>query len=184
MEAMTPIFFLLTLLAGVTMNPLEMMVHRNVQVTTENGECAGIILTTGVVLTAFHALETDSTIKVNGKEAEIALTRPDIDLIVLHVETEEVPDITFGTGVGVATPVVAIGNPVDTVGLISFGHVVFIKKNHIYTDTLAMHGFSGGGLYTTDGVLIGMMQGITGREKSGSWVVISVSAEIIIGALK
>jgi len=181
---MIPTLVLLTLLRGVQMTPLELMSHRNVKVTTENSECSGIILSTGVVLTAFHALETDSTVKVNGKEAEIVVTRPDIDLIILHVETEEVPDITFGTGVGIATQVVAIGNPADTVGLVSLGRVVYIKDGRIYTDTLAMHGFSGGGLYTPDGVLIGMIQGICGKKESGSWVVLSLGAEEIMKALK
>lgn len=181
---MTQTLILFMLLRGITMTPLELMYHRNVQVTTEEGMCSGVILSTGVVLTAFHALEVDSKVFVNGKEAELFLVRPDIDLLVLHVETEDLPDITFGLNVGVAAPVIAVGNPNGMVGTISYGHIVHKKEGHLYTDTLAMHGFSGGGVYTTDGVLVGLMQGIAGREGRGSWVVISLNAEEITKALK
>lgn len=181
---MIPTLVLLTLLRGVTMTPLELMSHRNVQVTTEEGMCSGIILSTGVVLTAFHALQTDSKVFVNGKEATLVQVRPDIDLIILHAETEDLPDITFATNVGIATPVVAVGNPSGMIGVVAVGHVVYREKGHLFTDTLAMHGFSGGGLYTTTGELVGMMQGIVGREQRGSWIVISMSAEEIIKALK
>jgi S1-C subfamily serine protease len=181
--SMIPTLVLLILL-GVQMTPMELMSHRNVQVTTEENMCSGIILSTGIVLTAFHALEVDSKVFVNGKEAFIALVRPDIDLIVLHAETETLPDIVFGAGIGITTPVVAVGNPSGRIGLVSLGHVVYREKGHLFTDTLAMHGFSGGGLYTIDGVLIGMMQGIVGKEGHGSWIVISLSAEEIMKALK
>jgi len=181
---MIPILVLLTLLRGVTTTPLELMSHRNVQVTTDENMCSGIILTTGVVLTAFHSLQVDSKVFVNGKEAAFVVVRPDLDLIVLHVETGEVPDIVFGTNIGITTPVVAVGNPSGMIGTMSFGYVVHMDKGHIFTDTLAMHGFSGGGLYTTDGVLIGLMQGIVGKEGHGSWMVVSLGADTIIKALK
>jgi S1-C subfamily serine protease len=181
---MLPTFVVLLMLRSLTMNPLELMTRRNVLVETETSQCSGVILSTGVVLTAFHALETDSVIKVNGKEAKIRIVRPDIDLIVLIVETEEVPDITFGMGVGIGTPVVAVGNPVNLTDVVSFGFVVQTKDAHLFTDTLAMHGFSGGGLYSTEGVLLGMMQGIIGNEKNGSWVVVSLGAKEIVEALR
>jgi S1-C subfamily serine protease len=178
-------FVFLVFLRSVTMTPMELMYHRNVQVTTEENRCSGVILSTGVVLTAFHVLQTDSKIYVNGKEAELVLVRPDIDIVILHAETESLPDIVFGTDVGIATPVVAIGNPNGMVGLVSFGFVVFRDdKDHLFTDTLAMHGFSGGGIYSTTGTLLGIMQGIMGSEDKGSWVVVSLGVETIMKALK
>jgi S1-C subfamily serine protease len=184
MEAMTFTLFLLSLLAGVTMTPLQEMVARNVVVETDESRGSGIVLSTGVVLATFHSLDVDNTIKINGKDARIGLVRPDLDLLVLYGETPEVPDIVFGLGAGIGTEVIAVGNPQTFTGVVSLGHIVYMEGDFIFTDTLAMYGFSGGGVYTTSGQLLGMIQKMCGKEGHGSWMIRAISSEGIIKAVE
>lgn len=166
------------------MTPMETMVHRNVVVETDEGRCSGIVLSTGIVLTVFHALETGSTVKVDGKEAEIVAVHPEADIILLSVETEELPQVTFGVSVGVTTSAFQIGNPLKMTGVLSIGRVVMYDDKYLYLDCLAIKGFSGGGVYTSNGELIGIVQTMTGIEGSGSWMIRALKAEQIMKALE
>lgn len=174
---------LILTLGGSPMTPLEQMVARNVVVETEESRCSGVILETGIVLTVFHALDTDSGIMVNGKEAKVVLIRQDIDLIVLRVPTDKVPDITFGTGIGVTKQVVQVGNPARFTGVVSIGRVILTDEKYLFTDTLAIPGLSGSGLYSVEGHLVGLVQKMFGA-KSGSWITRALRAEEIIKALE
>lgn len=170
---------------GAQMTPLEQMVARNVVVETEDSKCSGVILETGIVLTVFHALDVDSGIKVNGRAARIVLVRPDIDLLVLKTNTDKFPQVTFGTNVPVTTEVVQIGNPAGFQNVVSTGRVILIEGKYFFTDTLAMHGMSGAGVWDTDGNLVGLVQKMFGSIRTGGgWIVRSLNGETIIKALE
>lgn len=176
--------FVFVAMLGGTMTPLEMMVRRNVVVETNESRCSGVILSTGIVLSVFHAIEIDSDIKVNGKEAKIVLIRPDLDMIVLRTTTDKLPDVVFGINIGIATPVISVGNPLNMDGLVSRGFILFKENKHIYLDIIAMPGFSGGGIYTENGELIGLAQKMRGAKSGGSWMAQALRSERIIEALE
>lgn len=166
------------------MNPLETMVQRNVVVETDAGRCSGVVIATDTVLTVFHAFDTDSTVRVNGLEAKIVLVRPDIDMAILRVKTDSFPELTFGVDLPIGKQVIQVGNPINAKGVVSFGRVVFVDGKYLYLDTLAIKGFSGGGIYSLNGELVGVAQGMLGVEGAGSWVIRALRSEEIIKALE
>ena len=166
------------------MTPIEQMVSRNVVVETDENKGSGIILSTGLVLSVFHVLENNSTVTVDGKEAEVVFVRPEMDIVVLKTETREIPDIVFSTDFGVLTQVFQIGNPLKLTGVMSTGRVVFYDKKYLYLDTLAVKGFSGGGVYNAQGELLGIVQTMMGIGGSGSWIIRALKSEEIIKALE
>lgn len=153
---------------------VEQALSRNVCVETENSAGSGIIVQTGLILTAFHLLEVDSDIKVDGEFAEIVLVDPKNDIMVLKVKTHLMEPVTLANGVQLLEPVIAIGNPLDLIHVVSVGRVVKVdvENDFIYTDNLVIAGFSGGGVYNMRGSLVGVIVAMKGRNTGSAMMMI------------
>jgi S1-C subfamily serine protease len=167
---MKALLVLIVLLQGgcamTTHEVVETAIAHHVYVDTVNKAGSGIILQGGLVLTVAHIIEIGSPIRVDGKEAEIIQVVPEIDTMILSVDTHDLPQLKFNEAYKLLEPVVVIGNPLDIYGVVSIGRIVKIdiKKNLIYTDNIVMPGFSGGGAYTMDGELLGMIAAAKGGD--------------------
>ena len=93
------------------MKPITEATRRNVWVETDKMMGSGIIIQTGIVLTNFHVLEVDSTIMVDEKEAEILVVAPQLDLMLLKVDTKHVSPIRICTEVEIGEEVFYVANP-------------------------------------------------------------------------
>lgn len=168
-----------------TNHVVEQAIAHHVYVDTESKAGSGIILQTGLVLTVAHLVEIGSVIRVDGKEAEILQIVPQIDTMILSVDTHELPDLKLNEHYKLLDTVIIIGNPLNVYGVVSMGQIVKIdvKENLIYTDNVVMPGFSGGGAYTADGELLGMVVAAKGG-KFGTHLCIVMPIGTIVGGLE
>lgn len=154
----------------MTQQAVEQAVNRNVLVETENSAGSGVILQTGLVLTASHLIETRSEIKVDGKVATIVIVDPINDLMILEVETAEYEPVALGRELRLLEPVISVGNPLQVDNVVNMGRVVKLRfeENFFLTDTLAIPGFSGGGVYNMQGELVGIAIAMISTNRSSA----------------
>lgn len=172
---------LLLILTGMgqrsDMTVLEIAQRRNVLVETDGGSGSGVIYKPGLIVTNFHILETDSDVKVNGKDAKILAVDPKHDLVLLEAATLPVPELKFNLEPKVWMPVFYCGNPGNHRGLVSPGFILDIKE-FLYTNTIPMGGMSGGGLYDEQGRLLGINEGMEGG-KGGFHIAVHIKAVVV-----
>ena len=142
-----------------------------------------IVSSTGYVLTNNHVVEAADEIEValaDGKKllAKVVGNDPETDLAVLRVDSENLPEISFGSSetLRVGDVVLAIGNPFNlghtvTLGIVSAlgrsGLGVSTFENFIQTDAAINPGNSGGALIDASGNLVGINTAIfTGNGSS------------------
>ena len=152
------------------------VMDRYVAIETKNAIGSGIILMTSFVLTCFHCLKVDSSISVNGKEAEIVDIDPINDLTLLAIQTEEFEQIPMGEA-SLGEPVFSIGNPMGLDGALLFGRVVFRTDKRVIHDMHGQPGISGSGLFNFEGELIGINSSVIGQKHIGSWLTIATPSE-------
>lgn len=152
-----------------------------IDVTTDSGAGAGsgvIISTEGYILTCNHVIEGARTITVtvNGcaetYQARTVGTDASTDLAVLKISPQENEPLTAAThgiseNLAVGEHVVAIGNPLGTLGGTVTDGIISAKARRIQTDNGTMtllqtnaainSGNSGGGLFNLKGELIGIV---------------------------
>lgn len=152
-----------------------------IDVTTDSGAGAGsgvIISTEGYILTCNHVIENAKTITVtvNGcaevYQARTVGTDASTDLAVLKISPQENEPLTAAThgiseNLAVGEHVVAIGNPLGTLGGTVTDGIISAKARKIQTDNGTMtllqtnaainSGNSGGGLFNLKGELIGIV---------------------------
>lgn len=134
----------------------ERLTH-NVTVTTSSNFGSGVILQDNIILTNYHLLELGSSVFVNGKKAIILSVDPEMDLLLLKSETVHVTPITLGKKTIEQTDeVFYIGNTNRHANFFSAGRVSSVDEKYIYTNTTAVGGCSGGGLYNYQGELVGL----------------------------
>lgn len=134
---------------------------------------SGVIVTPqGHILTNNHVIENAEEIEVflrDGRQltAQVVGADPETDLAVLHIQTSEVPNITFGNSknLAVGDVVLAIGNPFGLGQTVSQGIIsatgrdqlgINVFENYIQTDAAINPGNSGGALINARGELIGI----------------------------
>ena len=134
---------------------------------------SGVIVTPqGHILTNNHVIENAEEIEVflrDGRQltAQVVGADPETDLAVLHVQTSEVPNITFANSknLAVGDVVLAIGNPFGLGQTVSQGIIsatgrdqlgINVFENYIQTDAAINPGNSGGALINARGELIGI----------------------------
>ena len=131
-----------------------------------------IVSATGYVLTNNHVVEAADEIEValaDGKKllAKVVGNDPETDLAVLRVDSENLPEVSFGSSetLRVGDVVLAIGNPFNlghtvTLGIVSAlgrsGLGVSTFENFIQTDAAINPGNSGGALIDASGNLVGI----------------------------
>jgi serine protease Do len=127
----------------------------------------------GVILTNAHVVIGAETITVHmadGTEhlAELVGMEPDLDLAVLRVDADSLPEIELGSSADLflGESVIAIGNPYGLGQTVSTGVVSHVGRevelqpgivqDYVQTDAAINPGNSGGALINLDGQLIGI----------------------------
>lgn len=153
---MLMLFLVLLLGQEADVKPIAEATRRSVWVETDKQIGSGVIVQTGIVLTNFHVLEVDSTIKVDDEEAEIVAVAPQYDLILLRVKTKKMSPVRLCLDTEVGSEVFYVANTNKHRDYTSFGRITFVDRNYLYSNTTAIEGSSGGGLYNPEGCLVGI----------------------------
>lgn len=121
---------------------------------TGSGSCSGVILKTGVVLTAAHCIGV--VIEVNGKPAQLLSSDFEADLMLLSAETAEIALLSVGPTPNLVDEVYAVGNFGPFRDVVSVGRVVRVDDRAVYATVISAPGVSGSGLYDRAGRLVGI----------------------------
>ncbi len=160
--------------------PLRGPLLRSVTIKTNKGQATGVILRKGFVLTNFHVLHTYSDVKVDGKEARIVKADPKNDLLLLAVETDDVPTLFPAHIITQDEKIVVIGNPLGHKEMILHGRITDIADNLIYIDAHVFFGSSGSAVYNERGELVGIVRGIEGEEDDGFPYGVVIPVDIVL----
>jgi S1-C subfamily serine protease len=131
----------------------------------------GVILSKDRVLTNSHILGPDSEYHVDGRPARLIGRSVAADLALLAVDTESLPVLRLRACNKVGVEVFCVGNPGQHRTIVVPGHIVESDAEFVYTD--AFHnieeamGASGSGVYSEEGLLVGLKKGML-RDPSGS----------------
>ena len=137
-------------------------VSRNVLVENEKGHGSGVVIATNLVLTCQHMIGTHMF--VNGVPATILRINTGSDLMLLSVETGEVPQVRYATKVEQGDVIFVVGNPLNHRDMVSIGRILDIEGSVFYSDAHVFFGNSGGGAYNTKGELIGILFAMEGNS--------------------
>lgn len=134
----------------------------------------------GYILTNNHVIADADKIQValrDGRSFQATLvgSDPETDLAVLHIETDDLPGITFGhsNNLRVGDVVLAIGNPFGVGQTVTLGIVsatgrnqlgINTYENFIQTDAAINPGNSGGALINAYGEMIGINTAIFSKS--------------------
>jgi serine protease Do len=170
------------------------------QETVATGAGSGVIISQdGYIVTNNHVIEdaqsiTVKTVDGTEYEAELVGTDSQTDIAVIKVNAENLTPATIGDSdaIQVGEPVIAIGNPLGslggtvTTGIISaVGREITINGENmtlLQTDAAINQGNSGGGLFDANGYLIGIVNAKTmdtGIEGLGFAIPISDVTSVI-----
>jgi serine protease Do len=170
------------------------------QETVATGAGSGVIISEdGYIVTNNHVIEdaqsiTVKTVDGTEYEAELVGTDSQTDIAVIKVNAENLTPATIGDSdaIQVGEPVIAIGNPLGslggtvTTGIISaVGREITINGENmtlLQTDAAINQGNSGGGLFDANGYLIGIVNAKTmdtGIEGLGFAIPISDVTSVI-----
>lgn len=124
---------------------------------TSDGYCSGVALDANTVLTAGHCYAEKLT--VNGIPATVVKRSETPDLMVLRVAT------TAKIAVAIVSPkdsdeVICIANRSPILNIFNHGYVSKVGEQLLYLDLMSMPGYSGAGIFGTDGRLVGVLVGI------------------------
>lgn len=132
---------------------------RCVYIEVGNSHGAGVILSTNRILTNYHVVDGEAKVLVNGHEAIVLKVSKELDLALLVAPTRAMPQVRFAE-VRLTEPVFVIGNPLHHRGLVSFGRVVDVKDEFVYTDTMSLAGMSGAGVWNYRSELVGIAEAL------------------------
>lgn len=132
--------------------------RRNVliQIVAEDGKgtCSGVILQTGLVLTAQHCYGTSLTIA--GHNATVLAQSKDNDLMLLRVQTAEFPPLIVAAMPFPGDGVYVVGHYSGWENLLSIGKVMAVRDGDVWSSVISAPGFSGSALYNDAGELQGI----------------------------
>lgn len=158
---------------------LERLLSRSVTVETEEGHGAGVIMSSGFVLTNFHLLHSRTEITVAGKPAHVVKIDPKNDLLLLATETPSFPLLKIAQQINLDQEIACVGNPLEHTGMITRGRIIALDNDSVYTDAHLFFGSSGGGAYNLDGELVGIVRGIEGKSGDGFPYGVIVPASVV-----
>jgi S1-C subfamily serine protease len=142
-------------------------------VATDTGEGSGVVYDEdGVIVTNGHVVGESETVDVSladgsRAEAEVVAVDPVVDLAVVRVDRNDLPDATFAERLPeVGDPAVAIGNPLGLENTVTAGIVSGLERSVpgggaplaglLQTDAPISPGNSGGALVGPAGEVIGV----------------------------
>jgi S1-C subfamily serine protease len=140
---------------------------RSVVVATTDGHGTGVIVSKGFVISNFHILKAGSGVRVDGRDAVVVKVDPLHDLVLLAVETIDLPTLILTNEISQDDEIVVIGNPLGHKRMISRGRIIDITNGKIYIDAHIFLGSSGSGVYNSKGALIGIVEAIEGGDGDG-----------------
>ena len=143
--------------------------------SVSQGAGSGVILSEdGYILTCYHVIEDATTIGValrDGTQYEATLVGGDeeLDIAVIKIEATDLTPAVLGSSgeLVVGSPVVAIGNPLGQLGgTVTSGYISALDRvltndgptyTLLQTDAAINGGNSGGGLFNSEGELVGLV---------------------------
>lgn len=167
---------------------------------TASGAGSGVIISEdGYIVTNNHVIENAQSIKVKTSDgqtydAQVVGTDPQTDIAVIKVDAKGLQAAKLGNSdeIQVGEPAIAIGNPLGslggtvTTGIVSaVGREITIDNETmtlLQTDAAINSGNSGGGLFDSNGNLIGIVnakQAASGVEGLGFAIPISDVTQVI-----
>lgn len=144
--------------------PLLAEPSRCVFVDTKDNDGTGIFLHTNLVATAWHVVDPDTDLTVNGQKATVVKIVKDLDLAYLQVSSPEAHSIPFADG-KVGEEAYYIGNPFIHRCITVYGRIVDKDAKFLYFDGRVIGGASGAPLFDRNGNLIGIIQALEVNEE-------------------
>lgn len=169
----------------ITQYQTNTSIYSNYNYTSEGTGSGVIISSDGYILTNNHVIDGATKISVrlrNGDEYEASLVGKDskTDIAIIKIETEDLTVAKIGnsTNALVGDFVLAIGNPLGKLGgTVTYGYISALEReisvegsvmNLMQFDAAVNPGNSGGGLFNTNGELIGIVSAkSTGYDVEG-----------------
>jgi len=162
---------------------------------------SGVIISPdGYILTNSHVVEDAEQIQAalyDGRtvQANLVGSDPDTDLAVLHIDLEDIPEITIGDSspLRVGDVVMAIGNPFGVGQTVTMGIVSATGRSHlgistfedfIQTDAAINPGNSGGALVNSQGKLVGINSAIYSRSGGSHGIGFAIPVDLANGVLE
>lgn len=143
-----------------------------VYIQTNKMQGSGIILSSdGLIATNFHVIENASLVQMvfsddsiyQGKATIVGLD-PQRDIALLHIEKENLIAASTETFLTKGEAVTAVGAPNGKRNTLSQGKIDDFNQDFIATNAIINHGSSGGGLFNSQGKLIGMTSSYSDEE--------------------
>lgn len=169
----------------ITQYQTNTSIYSNYNYTSEGTGSGVIISSDGYILTNNHVIDGATKISVrlrNGDEYEASLVGKDskTDIAIIKIEAEDLTVAKIGnsTNALVGDFVLAIGNPLGKLGgTVTYGYISALEReisvegsvmNLMQFDAAVNPGNSGGGLFNTNGELIGIVSAkSTGYDVEG-----------------
>ncbi|WP_317853841.1 stalk domain-containing protein [Chakrabartyella piscis] len=135
-----------------------------VYIQTNKKQGSGVILSEdGLIATNFHLIDGASTIqfKFNDRTIYQDVTTvvgiaPDIDLAILQIDLEDLIPVSSTAEPELDVEIFTIGSPLGEHNVVTEGSILYINDNVIQISAPIQNGSSGGGLFDTDGNLLGI----------------------------
>lgn len=169
----------------ITQYQTNTSIYSNYNYTSEGTGSGVIISSDGYILTNNHVIDGATKISVrlrNGDEYEASLVGKDskTDIAIIKIEAEDLTVAKIGNSANalVGDFVLAIGNPLGKLGgTVTYGYISALEReisvegsvmNLMQFDAAVNPGNSGGGLFNTNGELIGIVSAkSTGYDVEG-----------------
>lgn len=135
-----------------------------VYIQTNKKQGSGVILSDdGLIATNFHLIDGASTIQFKFNDRTIYQDTttvvgiaPDIDLAILQIDLEDLTPVPSTTEPELDAEIFTIGSPLGEHNVVTEGSILYINDTVIQISAPIQNGSSGGGLFDTDGNLLGI----------------------------
>lgn len=137
-----------------------------VAITTNNMQGSGVIISdTGLIVTNYHVMEDAKYVtillndgRIYSEDIKIVGYNKAQDLVILKVDIKNLVPAVIGDSekLSVHSGVFSVTSPPEKFNMTSTGKVLYSSEHLICTTTHIEHGSSGGGLFNSNGELVGI----------------------------
>jgi len=124
----------------------------------KQGEGSGIAISANHVLTCFHVIRADCSVKCRNKLARFIACEPANDMAILEFDTVFRPNLKWTKKVNLGEKILVYGNAVGRGGSLMIFNVANVTKYQIHLFPSAPAGSSGAGAYNEQMELVGMIE--------------------------
>ena len=143
------------------------LTHSVVTIYTNHTQGSGIILSAdGLIATNFHVIQGQNQAVIAFSDGQmyngiITIVGADVssDIVILKIDKNDLKPVAYGrpsNELGMETAVIAIGTPNGQKNTVSYGQITSIHNQIISSTAPIDIGSSGGALFDSNGMLIGM----------------------------